>query len=271
MYEYAPFNIYPGSLKQAVDRHGQSLLDNLSTGSPWLELVDQIDEPARNNSPYYGPATQFLIDVFLDIADSNPELAEVRRTPFGRHIAAAHLIKNYLGGLLVGENGLITSLYAQCDISRTAAHTNRFRYLMHDTEHVLTGAWVPFNDVALVSGGAYQRLVNDGTSQVEAIDRLVGSEDLHIIAAVQGAKTLEVYKQLGRGYLSAESFTVDDDGLVSFTKPALDVITRYLEGPGCPTGKIQTTGGSLFATYWERINRFVLEGVDTREMRKEFN
>jgi hypothetical protein len=260
----------PNSFKRAAEHSLPELIANLSYGSAWMDLIESLDDPRRNNSPYYGPATQFIVDCFLNIAEFNPQLAESNSTPLERYGASHYVIRNYIGHYVVGANGILAKVYGATDVATTRAHRNRSRFIHRDIEHILLGAMVPFDDMARVCGGAM--LMLDASSEVpesEIAETVIRSKQLQIIGGIDGTKTPELTNALGQNYIEPEYFEFDDAQNVRFSSEAMEVITPLLSRVGCPTAKITRGERSLFSVYWKKIGQYLLENVDFSTMQDQ--
>jgi hypothetical protein len=258
-----------GTFENAAEKNYPELVANLTYGSAWMDLILDTDDPARSNSPYYGPSAQFLVDCYFDVVAATPELLEAASTPQERSRTAEYIITRNIGKLAAGPRGLIAKAYKSSDVAETAVHSRRRQYLMRNRRHILEGAIVPFYDVARVSGGAALMLEEGGLDEAEITDTISGSKGLHIVARVHGTETPLIMEGLGLDYFEPEYFLKDDEGLVGFSQAALDIIELILSPHGCPTAKIEDGPDSLFVNYWKKITSYLLTGVNYEDMHLE--
>lgn len=264
--------IAPGSLARAHNSLVPELMHNLTNGSGWMALIQELDDPERSNSPYYGPATQHLVDTFLHIAAANPGLQHNYPTPHQRTYAAQFIIEDYIGQQAVGHNGVLKKAYDLADVSQTLAHQNRSLFFVLDTDHILSGATVPFVDISRNCGGAALLLSSEGVPEDEIPDRVLASSKLKIIAGLDGTRTPGLANAQGNWYVKPEYLTVAAEGTVEFTSEAMATIRTYMSKfGGCPTGKLSESDGTLFDKYWRKIGHHLLDDVDYDLMKHELS
>lgn len=259
-----------GTLAAALLSNYETLQQNLGFYSPWPDIIEGVDDPSRTNSPYYAPATQFIIDSCLDIVRMQPELLTHRQTPYDRADLAGYLIKNLVTPKIMGEHGMLALAYDDSVIAGTEVHARRRHHLLYDHGHVALGAHVPFDDVASVAGGAALMLHEAGAlPKQEIVAATSASKNLHIVAGIGADEGINFSNTLGYPYVRGEFYDVQKDGTVAFNQAALNAIKPLLSTHGCPTGRIRSGGMTLFEEYWQKLNEYLLTGFNAAQMQRE--
>ena len=266
--------IAPNSFINAAEAMLPSLLSNLDTSSSWIRLIKHDEDLKRVNGPYYGPATQFIVDCFFHIVYNNPAVKQDTKTPLERLFASTHVIHKYIGDFLFDRGlNVIAEAYTKTDVARTEAHLKRFKFLALNKDHVLLGASTPFDDVARTCGSAALLLHTLGVvDDSEIPDVVAASSRLKIIGGIDARYAPKLFQIIGEHRVYLDLLTYDPEKGVGFTDEGVGIIRPYLhKNVGCPTAKIKQGEGTLFDIYWDKINHYTLDDMDFNLTQEQFD